>query len=51
MDESLEISRVGFLLLGFSIAVSGSLNRWDRYHIITQEAIYTWYISGILPIG
>lgn len=21
--------------------------RWDRYHISTQLAIYTWYISGI----
>ena len=30
-----------------SIAVSGSLNRWDRYHIITQLAVYTTYISLI----
>ena len=28
-----------------SIAVSkGSLNRWDRYHIISQLAVYTTYI-------
>ena len=27
----------------------GSLNRWDRYHIITQFTIYKWYISGIVP--
>ena len=26
-----------------SIAVSGCLNRWDRYHIITQLAVYTTY--------
>ena len=30
-----------------SMVVSGSLYRWDRYHIITQLAIYKWYISGI----
>ena len=29
------------------MVVSGSLNRWDRYHIITQLAIYTTYIPLI----
>ena len=33
----------------------GSLNRWDRYHIITQLAIYKWHVNvckwDILPIG
>jgi len=42
-------SRSGYLCVAFhSIAVSGSLNRWDRWYIIPQLAVYTTYI---LPIG
>ena len=32
----------------FSIASSGSLNRWDRWYIITQLAVYTTYIPLIV---
>ena len=31
-----------------SIAVSGSLNRWDRWYIITQLAVYTTYTPLIV---
>ena len=31
-----------------SIAASGSLNRWDRWYIITQLAAYTTYIPLIV---
>ena len=30
-----------------SMEFPGSLNRWDRYHIITQLAVYTTYIPLI----
>ena len=36
-----------------SIAVSGSLNRWDRWYIITLLAVYyplIWYNLHIMPI-
>ena len=31
-----------------SIAVSGSFNRWDRWYIITQLAVYTTYIPLVV---